>query len=320
MTAGTTDKYSRLTNPSASTGSLTVTDRLSLSAITETQFAVLVFEREIPHTAQSHWQTSAGSLDGVLEYALATSRSARTDSALLDLDSLFGGGSLALVTLQGETADCRLAATDRAIVADMERWLHDRLPATQATERREIPVHFWSCGVHGANSISRTIAVPTFEDIGGNYPRSVRGRLGELLGPGFRPAEGGQLILWHGAPGTGKTYALRALGWEWRSWCGLHYVVDPEVLFGQRADYMLDVVLGQDVFPSGMARTGRPMSASGVCSCSRTPASCLPPTQRSEPGKGSRAFSTSSTGSSDRVCWSSCWSRPMSRCGVYTRP
>ncbi|HSZ05316.1 MAG TPA: AAA family ATPase [Solirubrobacteraceae bacterium] len=228
---------------------LTITDEVHLSAITESQFTALVFERGIAHTAQAQWATSACSLDEVREYALTSSRSARTQSALLDLEPLFGEDSLALVTLRGENAECRLAAAEHARITAIERWLQDRLPTTRALERTEIPIRFWSCGAHGANSISRTIAVPTFDEIAENYPRAVRERLGRLFGPGFRPAEGGQLILWHGAPGTGKTFALRALGWEWRSWCGLHYVIDPEVFFGQRADYMLDVVLDEDIYP-----------------------------------------------------------------------
>ena len=57
---------------------------------------------------------------------------------------------------------------------------------------------------------------------------------------------GGRLLLWHGIPGTGKTYALRALGWEWRTWCDFHYVTDPETFFGSSPAYMLDVLLGED--------------------------------------------------------------------------
>ncbi|MGO9760841.1 MAG: AAA family ATPase [Solirubrobacteraceae bacterium] len=249
MTAGATDERGRDGSASVIGRPLTVTDEVHLSSITETRFAVLVFERGITHTAQSQWTTSTSSLDGLSEYAVSSSRSARVQSAVLDLSPLFGEDSLTLVTLRGETADCRLAATDCARIGEIERWLRERLPAAQATERSEIPVRFWSCGAHGPSSISRTIAVPTFDEICGNYPRAVKERLAHLLDPGFRPADAGQLILWHGAPGTGKTYALRALGWEWRSWCGLHYVVDPEVFFGQRADYMLDVVLGEEAFP-----------------------------------------------------------------------
>ena len=60
---------------------------------------------------------------------------------------------------------------------------------------------------------------------------------------GFRPAHGGQLVLWHGEAGTGKTFALRALAWAWRNWCDLHYIVDPDSFFGEHADYLMSVLL-----------------------------------------------------------------------------
>jgi hypothetical protein len=59
----------------------------------------------------------------------------------------------------------------------------------------------------------------------------------------FRSGQAGRLVPWYGDPGTGKTYGLRALAWEWRSWCEFHYVTDPEFFFGGRADYLMDVVL-----------------------------------------------------------------------------
>ena len=96
--------------------------------------------------------------------------------------------------------------------------------------------------------------MPPLDEIKANYPTGVRDRLARLAGPEFRPGEGGQLILWYGPPGTGKTYALRALGWEWREWCELHYVIDPEMFFGQRADYMIDVLLDEDEFLSSRDR------------------------------------------------------------------
>jgi SpoVK/Ycf46/Vps4 family AAA+-type ATPase len=49
------------------------------------------------------------------------------------------------------------------------------------------------------------------------------------------------MILWHGEPGTGKTWALRALGFAWRTWCSLDVVTDPEVFFSSPR-YMLKVL------------------------------------------------------------------------------
>jgi hypothetical protein len=247
-TGGTEERCRPTAGPRVKRSSLAVVDEIRLDALPDTQFAALVFERGIPHTGHSRWDTSSRTFDEVLDFAISTTRSPRAQSALLDLEALFGERSLALLTLRGETLHCRAAGTERAIVTDIERWLHKGFPTRQPSESRDIPVRFWSCGSHGANSVSRTIAVPEFDEVRENYPLAARARLRRLLGPDFRPAEAGQLILWHGPPGTGKTYALRALGWEWRTWCDLHYVMDPEVFFGQRADYMLDVVLGHDTF------------------------------------------------------------------------
>lgn len=50
-------------------------------------------------------------------------------------------------------------------------------------------------------------------------------------------------------PGTGKTYALRALAEEWADWARLHYILDPEAFFG-KGDYLLNVILGEDQYRS----------------------------------------------------------------------
>jgi hypothetical protein len=65
---------------------------------------------------------------------------------------------------------------------------------------------------------------------------------------GDLPWRGGQLILWHGETGTGKTTALRALAREWASWCEPHYITDPEKFFGGQSDYMLSVMLEAEMF------------------------------------------------------------------------
>jgi hypothetical protein len=114
------------------------------------------------------------------------------------------------------------------------------LPPIRA--RRTITVTFWTYGPHGPVPTWRTISVPSWVEIRENYAD----RTGSLLEPlmdQFQPARGGQLVLWHGLAGTGKTFALRALGWEWRDWCEFHYIVDPDSFFGQHADYLMNVLL-----------------------------------------------------------------------------
>ena len=74
----------------------------------------------------------------------------------------------------------------------------------------------------------------------GNYARRTAAGLGGLMSVNDPSERGGRLILWHGAPGTGKTTAARALSREWSGWCRPHYVMDPERLFGEPL-YLLQV-------------------------------------------------------------------------------
>jgi type II secretory pathway predicted ATPase ExeA len=71
-------------------------------------------------------------------------------------------------------------------------------------------------------------------EVRGNYSARTRHAIENML-RGFTPGKAGQLILWTGELGTGKTWAIRALAWEWQRWCRLHYIADPEQLLGQRS-------------------------------------------------------------------------------------
>jgi len=51
----------------------------------------------------------------------------------------------------------------------------------------------------------------------------------------------GRLILFHGAPGTGKTTAIRALMHEWGPWCETHLITDPDRMFAD-SDYLISVL------------------------------------------------------------------------------
>jgi len=106
----------------------------------------------------------------------------------------------------------------------------------------EVTVTFWTYSPHGPQPSWRTIAVPEWDEIEANYAHDTRSKLAHMMRD-FEPAHGGQLILWHGSAGTGKTFGLRALAWEWRDWCDFHYIVDPDSFFGEHADYLMSVLL-----------------------------------------------------------------------------
>jgi hypothetical protein len=101
-------------------------------------------------------------------------------------------------------------------------------------------VRFWS--VDRSHGRRRRLEAPAWREIASNYPADVRRALASLLrarGPGR-----GSVLLWHGAPGTGKTHALRALARSWRRWCALHYVTDPEA-FLAGTDYLMRVATSE---------------------------------------------------------------------------
>ncbi len=124
----------------------------------------------------------------------------------------------------------------------IREWLLELLPPAKY-EAGDIALDFWMQAPHGPQSITRRITTPKWSSIRENYSRAAREGVEVLLHPDFRPSAGGQLLLWHGEPGTGKTYAIRAMLNSWERWCGAIYVTDPEEFFGHAA-YMLHVLLG----------------------------------------------------------------------------
>lgn len=117
-----------------------------------------------------------------------------------------------------------------------------RVPAPPPATDNRVRFHLWHRGMHGAQRVTRRLEVEPWETIGRNYPAGVRAQLDQLMARPA-PAGGGKLVLWHGAPGTGKTTALRSLADAWREWCDVHYVSDAERMFDD-LDYLHSVVGG----------------------------------------------------------------------------
>lgn len=202
------------------------------------------------------WATSATSLDALGEAVFAFETHGR-EQALYDR-----GGVLVQVNLFGGQVWATAAAHERETAASAIAWARELLPAPDPSATHDVMVTFWTYGPHGAQPTWRSIGVPDWEEIGTNYGGATRGALEPLMRD-FKPARGGQLVLWHGRAGTGKTYALRALTWEWREWCEFHYIVDPDTFFGQHADYLMGVLMQPTYAEMGMPMAFARLAAQG---------------------------------------------------------
>jgi hypothetical protein len=150
-------------------------------------------------------------------------------------------GTLLQLSLYSGWTHAQVAGVEAERVQETLKHLKELLPPPDPSSTHRVGVQFWTYGQHGPIASYREVSVPEWADLETNYTAPVRGSLDGLM-RGFQPAHGGQLILWHGEAGTGKTFALRALAWEWRDWCEFHYIVDPDSFFGEHADYLMSVL------------------------------------------------------------------------------
>jgi hypothetical protein len=186
------------------------------------------------HTA--NWPTSVTSIDAV-GTPLARTISHGGESALYEEN-----GVLFEVHLWGSSFTISAAGRKREDVTAVVERMEKLFPPPDPSSSHEVPVTFWMYTPQGPRPSWRPIAVPAWDEIESNYAMGTRNQLAALMSD-FQPARGGQLVLWHGEAGTGKTFALRALAWEWREWCQIHYIVDPDSFFGEHADYLMSVLL-----------------------------------------------------------------------------
>lgn len=202
------------------------------------------------------WSTSMPSTQGLGDPILRVFDSSG-DRALFELD-----GTLTHVVLtRGRVYAAAAAATADQVATALAR-LRELLPAPDPSSAHEVTLTFWTYSKHGPQPSWRTIAVPEWAEITENYAATTGAQLAHMMQE-FRPAHGGQLILWHGEAGTGKTFALRGLAWEWRAWCDFHYIVDPDSFFGEHADYLMNVLLMPAYNPAthGWSPFGGPLIA-----------------------------------------------------------
>ncbi|MET0426418.1 MAG: DUF5925 domain-containing protein [Actinoplanes sp.] len=142
----------------------------------------------------------------------------------------------------------RARVTVTAVNAELAESVLDTVTANAVEEpvpsAGSVPIGFWHFGAHGPRRVQREIDAAPWEKISANYSRPVAQTLERLMTLDGS-AVNGRLLLLHGEPGTGKTTALRALAQQWRAWCQVDCVLDPERLFSDPA-YLMSVALGSD--------------------------------------------------------------------------
>ena len=149
-----------------------------------------------------------------------------------------GGGE---VTVVAETAELATKILEQAT---------DGVAAEEEPEEEKVSVGFWyAAPQRGPYRTVRTITAEPWEAVRKNYSASAAAALDKLMAV-RRTEATGRMILLHGAPGTGKTTALRTLAREWRDWCQVDYVLDPDALFSSPG-YLMEVAMGVEYHGHG---------------------------------------------------------------------
>jgi hypothetical protein len=225
-----------------------LTHEIERHGLVSAAFLDRALEAGLTEVHSDGWATSAGSL-GALGQALMRASSDAGESGLFERN-----GSLLQVDLWSSHLSVSVASAEHATAEKIIESLREDFPLPDPSASQEVPITFWTYTPNGAQPAFRNIGVPEWDDIAANYPASAQKQLAAIM-QDFQPSRGGQLILWHGQAGTGKTFALRALAWEWREWCQFHYIVDPDSFFGQHADYLISVLL-QPAVPMMLGQGG----------------------------------------------------------------
>jgi DNA polymerase III delta prime subunit len=145
------------------------------------------------------------------------------------------------VTVVAETAELASKILDQAT---------DGVMAEEEPEEEKVSVGFWyAAPQRGPYRTVRTITAEPWESVRKNYSKSAVSALDKLMAV-QRTEATGRMILLHGAPGTGKTTALRTLAREWREWCQVDYVLDPDALFASPG-YLMEVAMGVEYHGHG---------------------------------------------------------------------
>lgn len=132
-----------------------------------------------------------------------------------------GSARIECVAVTAERAKCTIEGLLERIPPDPQAF------TTITTE-----VRMWNSNHGHPVGAHKYLRSSPWSEVHQNFTATVATSIEKLLALDGQQPMLGRLMLWHGAPGTGKTSAILSLIHEWKGWCTAHTILDPERFFG----------------------------------------------------------------------------------------
>lgn len=141
----------------------------------------------------------------------------------------------AAVSIKESTVLVEIGASSLERAQELMERLDHGLASRKPSERK-VSFQVWTSDDYPTTRNFNEVSWASIEQ---NYPASTRASLAELANfTRTRPSSDGRIILFHGVPGTGKTWAIRSLLTAWKHWADAAIILDPENLLNSSSYFL----------------------------------------------------------------------------------